>query len=748
MSGLLLNLGERATLSTRPSPGSVESFAARISSLGVATLRLNAAALACDLVEQAVAREGGNAEQAAALYSGPFLDGFYIPGAVDFEHWVESERRQRARAHACLLERLAACAAERNDAATAVQYWHARVGLDPLDTPATLSLIQALVSAGNRTEALRLARVHEALVRDGLETTPGRDWFAAIDRLRAEVPRPNPPSLSVATADQARGVPVVIASADGAGSAIAETQGKPVTPEQSRVEVGSGNPPRTPRRWSVRLTVSGAVLILAGLANYAVWARRPSLRSGIAPASIAGIAVDSASVAILPFVNTGGDPADEHFSDGLTDEIIGALSKVPGLKVTGHTSAFALKGRSLSVRTIADTLGVATVLEGSVRRAGNRLKISVQLVNAANNGVLWSELYDRELKDVFAVQEEIARAIVGALAPAIGNRIGRVMPMPARDLATYELYLEGRYFWGRRTPADLHRAIDYFEQAIARDPTYAQAHAGLADAHVLLIILADSPPRAELPAARSAAAAAIRMDPTLAEAHSALGNIREAFDWDSRGADQEFTRAIALDPGYATAHLYWGIHLTNRGRFEEALSQLTQARALDPLSAPVRMQLGRAYIAARRPGEAVTSLQAAIELNPEFDAAYVQLGDAYLQLERPVEALTAFRRAALLNGRRDSVHLAYALAATGRLAEAKRLLAGLLSEPTHPYVPPVPVARAYVALGDGEAAFLWLSRGFTEHAGTMQTIKVSPAFDPLHADARWAPLLSRMGLEP
>ncbi len=716
--------------------------------IGVATLRLNAAVLACDLVEQAVALEAGNAEKAVALYGGPFLDGFYIPGAVDFEQWVESERSRRARTHARVLEGLAVRAEERNDAAAAVLCWQARVALDPLDTPATLRLLHALTSAGNPAEALRVARVHETLVRDEVDSTPGPDWATAVDRLRAQLSTPTARPTPVVAADEARDVSIETASADRAGSSAVATPRETVTSGGSHALVQHANQPRTQRRWPKALTVGTAVLLLVALTSYAVWSRRPSLVRSVERASLAGIAVDHASVAILPFASTGVDPADEHFSDGLTDEIIGALSKVPGLKVTGHTSAFAFKGRGLSVRTIAETLGVATVLEGSVRRVDNRLKISVQLVSATDNRVLWSESYDRDLKDVFAVQEEIARAIVGALAPTIGNRLGRVMPNPARDVATYELYLEGRYFWGRRTPGDLRRAVEYFEQAVARDPTYAQAYAGLADAHVLLVILADGPPRAELPAARAAAAAAIRLDPTLAEAHSALGNIREGFDWDSRGADQEFARAIALDPGYATAHLYWGIHLINRGRLDEALSQLTQARALDPLSAPVRMQLGRAYIAARRPDQAVASLQAAVELNHEFDAAYLQLGDAFFQLGKPAEALTAFRRAALLNGRRDSVQLAYALAASGQRAEAKSLLASLLSASRDTYAPPVPVARAYVALGDADAAFMWLSRGITEHAGAMRTIKVSPAFDPLHSDRRWSPLLRQMGLEP
>ena len=708
--------------------------------IGVATLRLNTALLASDLADQAAALAAGNAEQAAALYTGPFLDGFYVPNAGDFEQWVEAERSRRARAHAQVLEGLAARASAQNDVATAVRWWRARVALDPLDTPATLGLLHALTSAGNPAEALRLARVHEALVRDELDTNPGPGWAVAVDALRAELARPAAETVPVITESHSDASPHAMV-------VPAATAGIPPAFDEART-AARGVEERWPQRgWPASLAVATALLILAGFASYAGWTRRPAVLQSGAPASPVGVAVGRASVAVLPFANTGGDPADENLSDGLTDEIIGALSKVPGLKVTGHTSAFALKDRGLTVRTIADTLGVATVLEGSFRRAGDRLRVTAQLVSAGDNGVLWSESYDRDSRDVFAVQEEIARAIVGALVPTMADRLGRVTPIRTRDLATYELYLKGRYFWGRRTPSNLRRAVDYFEQAVARDPTYAQAYAGLADARVLLVILADSPPREELPRARAAAAAAIRLDPTLAEAHSALGNIREAFDWNSRGADQEFARAVALDPGYATAHLYWGIHLTNRGRFDEALSELTQARALDPLSAPVRMQLGRAYIAARRPDRAVPSLQAAVELNADFDAAYLQLGDAYLQQRRPTEALAAFRRAAALNGGRDSVQLAYALAATGQHAEAAHLLAALLAA-QHAYVPPVPVARAYVALGDADAAFRWLARGFDERAGAMRTIKVSPAFDALHADPRWAPLLRRMGLDP
>src|SRR5205823_3994938 len=222
-------------------------------------------------------------------------------------------------------------------------------------------------------------------------------------------------------------------------------------------------------------------------------------------------------------------------------------------------------------------------------------------------------------------------------------------------------------------------------------------------------------------------------------------NILEGFDWDVHGADRELAHAVALDPGYATAHLYQGIHLLNRGRFDDAVAELTRARTLDPLSAPVHMQLGRAYVSARRPVEALRSLRSAVELNPEFTAAYVQLGDAYLQHGEPLAALDAVRRAAATNGGRDSAQIAYVLAVTGQHAAAEHLLRDLLAAPRR-YLPPIPVAKAYAGLGDADAAFRWLERGYDERAAQMRSIKVTPAFDPLHADARWTRLLRRMGV--
>ncbi len=703
--------------------------------LGVASVRLNHDVLASDLADQAAALSAGDTERAAALYGGPFLDGFFVPDAGDFERWVEAERSRRAHAHASTLERLAGAARMRGDVEAAVRWRHARVAADPLDTAATLDLMSALEMAGNLPEALRVARVHEALVQGEFDSAPGPELAAAVDSLRSQLAR-RPAELQRAAA----------AEPPDSGFSAVTIVAQPSS-ELPRTTAPTAAEMPTHRQWpATRIAVAG-LLLLAALGVYATW-RRPTTPDAAEASVRLHAAAPRTSVAVLPFTNIGGDPADEPFSDGLTDDLIGALSKVPGVRVTGRTSAFALKGHGLNLRAIGDTLSVGAVLEGSVRQVGDRLRITAQLVSVSDNIVIWAETYDRQRRDVFAVQSEIARAIAGAVRPSVAGPTETVVPIQTRDLASYELYLKGRYFRDRRTPDDLRRAVSYFEQAVARDPTYAQAYAGLADARVLLVILGDSPPEEELPRARAAAAQAIRLDSTLAEAHAALGNIREAFDWDTRGADRELERAVALDPGYATAHLYRGIHLLNRGRFDEAVAQFAQARTLDPLSAPVHMQLGRAYVSARRPEQAIPALRAAVELNPEFTAAYLQLGDAYLQRGDPGAALAAFRRAAALNGGRDSAQIAYALAVTGRRDEAERLLSALLTASRLRYLPPIPVAKAYAALGDADAAFRWLERGYEERAAQMRTINVTPAFDALHADRRWALLLRRIDVEP
>jgi TolB-like protein/DNA-binding SARP family transcriptional activator len=683
--------------------------------IGVATLRLNRDVVASDVAEYDAFVAAGELPRAAELYRGLFLDVFFVSDAGNFERWLDDERRRRADGQARVLDTLASEARARGDVASAARWWQARVDLDPLDTSVIVNLLRALAAAGRPTEALRVARVHEMLVREELDCAPGAGWADVLEEVR---------NASIHAA--AKTTPIAV-----------------VATHPTAVD---GVPPSVvtrPRRIS-RFAPLVVVALLVAFTALAIVRSRTGASKVEAVAST--IAADpkssSASVAVLPFTNTSGDPADEPFTDGLTDELIGALSRVPGIRVTGRTSVFALKGQRLGVRAIADTLGVAAVLEGSVRRVGTRVKVVADLVSASDNGVLWSETYDRELADLFAIQEEIAGAIVAALAPRLSAEVTPVRHRP-KDLATYELYLKGRYFWNRRTADDLQRSIAYFEQAISRDSTYADAYAGLADARAVLAISTGVAPREELPRARVAALTAIRLDPRLAEAHAALGNLLEAFDWDWASADRELAQAISLDPSYATAYLYRGIAFLHQRRFDDAITQLVEARLLDPLSAPVHMQLGRAYAYDGRSSEAVASLRAALELNPDFAPAYQQLGDAYLLDGKKEDGVVAFRRSAELRGARDSAQLAYALAATGNRTEAEHVLESILQGPDR-YLSPVPMAMAYVALRDDSTAFRWLERGYNERAALMNALRVLPAFDRVRADPRWLQLLGKM----
>jgi TolB-like protein/Flp pilus assembly protein TadD len=454
------------------------------------------------------------------------------------------------------------------------------------------------------------------------------------------------------------------------------------------------------------------------------------------------------SLAVLPFQNTSGDSADEHFADGLTDELIGALGKVTGLRTAGRTSAFALKGTRLGLRAVAETLGVGAVLEGSVRRDGGRLKIGAQLVSAADGAVLWTETYDREPASVFAVQEEIARAIVGALRVHLGATGAPHVRRATMDSAAYDLYLKGRYVLRTQQGRGVVQAVGYFEQAVARDSSYAAAFSGLSDAYTRLALFGYAPPRETFAKATAAARRALALDSTLAEAHVSLGHVRMLADFARADAEREFRIALALDPSYAFARAPYAINLASVGRYDEAIAQLDTVRASDPLALTILNLLGRIYVAAGRPDDAIAIMRQSLELDPRADLAYEQLGHAYLLTGRPAEAIAAFRRAAALSGPRDSAQLAYAYAVTGQRAEAERVLRTLVA-PSHPGpVLSYHIAMAYAGLGDRDAAFRWLDRGYAEHTSFIGWVRADPGFARLHADPRWPLLLRRMGLPP
>ena len=515
-----------------------------------------------------------------------------------------------------------------------------------------------------------------------------------------------------------------------------------------RVESGDGRRafPTGPRRrsWAA---IAGAAALLAVVAGTFTWNRAPfrTTAPGAATTATTTASAGPKPLAVMPFTNTNGYPEDEPFADGLTEELIGILGKHAGLRVTARSSVFALKGKQLDARKVADALGVDYLLEGSMRRAGDRLRVFAELVSARDGGVIWSDQYDRTLADVFVVQQDIAKAIAGAL------RVQLVAgtPPPTVDAEAYELYLKGRFALNTRSgPDDLLRAVRYFDAAIARDSNYARAYAGLSDAWALISNFGYDRPRPSFARARAAALRALTLDSTLAEARSSLGHALCTEDYAWAAAERELRRAIAQDPTYAFARTTYAVCLMATGRIAEAVAQLDTAGRLDPLRVGVGALLGRAYVNWGRPDEAIAALDQVIDLNPQADLAWQQLGHAYLLKKQSADAIAAFRKAAALSGLRDSAHLAYAYAVTGDRATAERIVGDLVASSSRRYVSPFHIAMAYSGLGRVDDAFVFLERGYEERASFMDGVKVTAAFAPLHGDPRWSRLLAKMSLEP
>ena len=512
---------------------------------------------------------------------------------------------------------------------------------------------------------------------------------------------------------------------------------------RNTVKAAHGSPDR---RRTARVIVGGAIALLSAVAGYVVWQRADgsSALSTNAPAPLRAMAAPS--VAVLPFANTSGAAADEPFTDGLTDELIGTLGRVRGLRVIARSSVFALKGSHLAARAIGDTLGVDHVVEGSVRRSGDSLRVFAQLVSVRNDSVLWSERYDRQLKDVFAVQEEIARAMAGALRVqfALGDERLQAVGNPE----ALDLYLRGRFALNTRTgSADLLRAARLFEAAIERDSSYARAYSGLSDAYASMGNFGYGRPRETFAKARENALRALRLDSTLAEARTSLAHTLCVHDFAWDAADREFRRAIEEDPGYTFARMAYGVCLGARSRFDEGLAQLDTARRSDPLRMGIGALRGRVLVGAARPDEAIAALTHALDLNPQADLAWEQLGEAYLMKGQDADAIAAFRKAAELSGVRDSAQLAYALAVTGDRGTAERIVRDLVTSSRTRYVPPFHIAMAYAGLGQVDTALDWLEQAYEERASFISGINVTEAFKPLHGNPRWGQLVAKMGLE-
>jgi TolB-like protein/DNA-binding SARP family transcriptional activator len=747
-------------------------------------LVLNPAVVESDVGEFSDAITRGDPAAAAAIYSGPFLDGLLLADAADFERWASLERTRYAREYQECLESLAATAEGREQWHEAGRWWRRAADADPFSGRAARGLIESLARSGDRAGALEFARVHAALVRQELGAEVDPPIAALVTQLRAgELPpasrrAPSQPStgddeghaaslaarqgtttkLSSASesfsprADEPPREAAVSRSVAVAATAVRDAELEPRAALAAPAVTSRGGRFQ-PARW-IPLAAIG-LAVLAALGAGVVWWR--SHRAAVDDASIP----QPPSIAVLPFRNMGTSQADEYFSDGMTEEIIAELSRLRGVRVVARTSSFAFKGKPMDVREIGSALNVTHVLEGTVRRVGStpgargpRLRVTAELVDASTGFQVWAEQFDRPAGDALAIQDEISASIMQSLQREFASELPPHGGHAPPSAATYDLYLRGRYAWHQRTSEALHLAVDLFSRAIRSDPDYAAAYSGLGATYAVLPLYDPHAGVTEMYAlAQDAASRALSLDSTLSEPFAVIGLVSaRRYEW--RVAERSYRLALARNPNDATAHQWFGKALAHQGRFVEAESEMRRALDLDPLSAVTRYNLGQVLYGQGRFDDAARELNQALKTAPTFRAAHSTLGYVRMSQGRRADALREFQLAAgPARGRANSdvAVLAYGFASTGEPDSAVRLLEAALdgraSDPaTAAATSAADIALAYMALGERDSAFAWLERARVEHDSDLQAFVASPILEPLRSDARYAELRSKMNL--
>ena len=606
-------------------------------------LRLNPRVIGSDLQDFTDALERGDLRRAVVIYQGPFLDGFYLSGAAEFERWVEVERGEYCRKYRAALEALAVADGQRGDANGSAEWWRRLADADPLNARTAVAYMEALTVAAGNAGALQFARDYTKRLRDEFDSEPDPAVMAAVDRLR---------------------------------------------------NASSASP-------------SGP------------------------------------SIAVLPFLNLTPDRENEYFSDGMAEELANALTRVPGLRVASRTSCLAFKGKDLDARQIADRLGVSALVEGSIRKIGNRIRLNAQLVSAADGCDLWSESYECTMEQVFTLQDQLCRAIVAALPFTPAGTTTKLFRSTSPE--AYALYLRGRYSAHKRTVEGFALAIEYFEQAVEKDPAFALAHAGLAECWALrgFMEFGDLPPREAMPRAKAAAVEALRLEPRLPEGHIWLGVIHLLFDWDWPAAEQEFRRALQLQPEHAYAETWYATFLAAMERHEEALQRILHAHALEPLSLSIRLCVARCHFFARRHEEALTWIEGILRDEPGHLLTTIWAARTLSALGRFADALDVTRA---VPQQAQTPYLrscaAYALACLGRGDEARSLCVTLRREfkAEAPFTPFI-LAATHARLGDSDTALDTLLECYGMRDGQLAFLLSQPSYDRLRGDPRFERLL-------
>ncbi|MGC2322456.1 MAG: tetratricopeptide repeat protein [Terriglobales bacterium] len=492
------------------------------------------------------------------------------------------------------------------------------------------------------------------------------------------------------------------------------------------------------RLWPTRRVIVALVLVLS-VPILAVWLFRSR---GRAPTPIR-------SLAVLPLENLSGEASQNYFADGMTDELITDLAQISALRVISRTSVMVYKGARKPLPQIARELGVDAVVEGTVLRSGDQVRITAQLIDASSDKHLWSQSYEGELRDTLALQNRVARAIADQIRISLTPQEQAALKnVKVVNPEAYQSYLKGRYFWNKRTADGLKGALAYFNQAIEEDPKYAQAYSGLADTYALLgdWQYAVMTPKEALPKAKAAAIKALELDSGLGEAHNSLAFVLDGFDWNLDSGGKEFQRAIELNPGYATAHHWYAWHLSLLGRYDEAIAEMRKAQNLDPLSLIINADLAELLVLAHSYDESIRQSRKTIEMDPNFALAHNQLAQAYLQKHMHDEAVAELQKAVQLSGDSPTciANLARAYVASGKRSEAVKLLSDLNKRSNPGYSYASEIAVIYAALGDTDQAMNWLEKGYEERFNP--GVLLRPGFDPLRSDTRFQDLVRRIGL--
>ena len=528
-----------------------------------------------------------------------------------------------------------------------------------------------------------------------------------------------------------------------------EEVGNPKVPE--KLTGASQQPAKRPVRfgWPRLIKIAALLLVclLAAIAMIVLLQHRrihlPSAKTS--PAPVRETTATEKSIAVLPFENLSHDPDNAYFADGIQEEILARLAKIADLKVISRTSTQHYKSSPDNLTQIAKRLGVANILEGSVQKSADKVRVNVELIRAATDAHLWADTFDRKLTDVFAIESEVARTIADTLQAKLTDpERNAIAARPTENTEAYQLYLKGRFFWNKWSPEASQKAIEYFQQAIDKDPGYALAYAGLADTYISQAWFGEVAPRVAVPRAKAAAMKALDIDDGVAEAHASLGFANCIYDWDWPAAATHFERALALSPGYATAHSWHSYYLAALGRSDEALTEAKRAFDLDPASPGMNQGMGIQFLYARRFDEAIEQFRKALEM--DYHDAHAGLGYAYAAKGMYREALVEFEKYSELDRGtpRSIASLGYAHARLKERGEALRALDQLMVLSNQRYVSASSFALVYAGLGEKDQAFVWLEKAYEERSGALPYLKVNPIWDPLRSDPRFEALVQKV----